>query len=243
MKHALCAALALLATLPAHADNTEAQHWNVGLAATATQSPFVGGDTVISDKPVTVDDSNFDISGATWSFNKTPQREFYVGVGLDDWDYKRGDSAALQDMKSLERAINLQVGGAWQVASGNVSADLAQDVAGAHKGAQAKVRYTQRLAQPYAAVRPYAEVQWLSADMTDYYVGVDASEAKAGRPAYQADAAMALKAGVTLEQPLSPRLTLVGEANVTGYDKAVSDSPIIDNSTIWGGALGLAYRW
>jgi len=46
MKNALCAALALLATVQTPA-NAEPRQWNVGLAATATQSPFVGGDTQI----------------------------------------------------------------------------------------------------------------------------------------------------------------------------------------------------
>ncbi|WML89275.1 MipA/OmpV family protein [Thiothrix lacustris] len=242
MKYALCAALALLATLPAHADDNTAEGWNVGLAATMSQSPFVDGDNALGGKPVMLSNDEFDIAGPTLSFNATPQREFYVGAGLDSWDHERGDSPTLQDMKSLDRAINLRVGGAWKLASGNATVDLAQDVT-AHKGAQVKARYTQRLAGSYAAVRPYVEAQWLSADMTDYYVGVDADEVKAGRPAYQADAALALKAGLLLEQPISKRLTLVGEANVTGYDSAISDSPIIDNSTIWGGALGVAYRW
>ncbi|MGB5597083.1 MipA/OmpV family protein [Thiothrix litoralis] len=243
MKYTLCAAMALLATLPAHADDSATAGWNVGLAATVSQSPFVDGDAALSGKPVMLGNNEFDIAGPTLSLSATPQREFYIGAGLDDWDYERGDSPTLQDMKSLDRAINLRVGGAWKLASGSATVDLAQDVAGAHKGAQVKARYTQRLAGSYAAVRPYMEAQWLSADMTDYYVGVDADEVKAGRPAYQADAALALKAGVLLEQPISKRLTLVGEANVTGYDSAISDSPIIDNSTIWGGAMGVAYRW
>ena len=41
MKNALCAALALLATAQTPV-NAEPRQWNVGLATTANQSPFVG---------------------------------------------------------------------------------------------------------------------------------------------------------------------------------------------------------
>jgi outer membrane protein len=241
MKYALCAALALLATAQTPAISAEPRQWNVGLAATADQSPFVGGDTQIGVKPVIIKENGFDIAGPAWSFSATAEREFYIGAGLDEWDADRGDSPALQDMTELDRAINLRVGGAWKLATGTVSTDFAQDVA-AHEGAQAKLRYTYHPDTPLN-LRPYAELQWLSADLTDYYVGVDAAEAKAGRPVYQADDSLALKVGVKMEKPLNDRLTLVGGVSATGYGSAIADSPIIDSSTVWGGYAGAAYRW
>ncbi|OQX04444.1 MAG: hypothetical protein BWK73_36175 [Thiothrix lacustris] len=241
MKYPLCAALALLATAQMPAVSAEPRQWNVGLAATTDQSLFVGGDAQIGVKPVIIKENGFDIAGPAWSFSATPAREFYIGAGLDEWDHERGDSPALQDMAELDRAINLRVGGAWKLATGTVSADLAQDVA-AHEGAQAKLRYTHHPDTPLT-LRPYAELQWLSADLTDYYVGVDAAETKAGRPAYQADAALALKLGVTVEKPITERLTLVGGVSATGYDSTIADSPIIDSNTVFGGYAGAAYRW
>lgn len=241
MKYALCAALAFLATVQTPANAAEPRQWNIGLAATVDQSPFVGGDTQIGVKPVIIKENGFDITGPAWSFSATPAREFYIGAGLDEWDAERGDSAALQDMAKLDRAINLRVGSVWKLTTGTISADLAQDVA-AHEGVQAKLRYTHHPDMPLN-LRPYAELQWLSADLTDYYVGVDAAEAKADRPAYQADDSLALKVGVKMEKPLSRRLTLVGSVSANSYDSAIADSPIIESNTVWGGYAGAAYRW
>lgn len=219
-----------------------AKQWDVGLAVTARQSPFVGGDTELGAKPVFADESGFDIPGPTLSPLHTPNATYYLGIGLDEWDHERGNSAQLKDMHELDRAINLRVGGAWKVLNGVTLFDIAQDMT-AHKGTQLKARYTFN-PEPYQAIfRPYGEVQWLSDKVTDYYVGVNADEAKVGRPAYQADAAFAFKAGVAIEQPLSPKLTLVGDATVTAYDSEISDSPIIERSSVWSGALGLRYRW
>lgn len=219
-----------------------AKQWDVGLAVTASQSPFVGGDTQLGAKPVLLDSSGFDIPGPALALLKAPRAHYYIGVGLDDWDHERGGSAELKDMHELDRAINLRVGGAWKVLNGVTLFDLAQDMT-AHKGTQLKARYTFN-PEPYQATfRPYGEVQWLSDKVTDYYVGVKADEAKADRPAYQADAAFALKAGIEVQQPLSPKLTLVGDAAITAYDSQISDSPIIERSSIMSGYLGLRYKW
>lgn len=219
-----------------------AKQWDVGLAVNARQSPFVGGDTQWGAKPVFADKSGFDIPGPALTLLKTSRANYYIGASLDDWDHERGSSAQLKDMHELDRAINLRVGGAWKILNGVTLFDIAQDMT-AHKGTQLKARYTFN-PEPYQAIfRPYGEVQWLSDKVTDYYVGVSADEAKADRPAYQADAAFAFKAGVSVEQPLSPKLTLVADAAMTAYDSAISDSPIIERSSVWSGALGLRYRW
>lgn len=218
------------------------QPWDFGLALTARQSPFVGGDLQLGGKFVLSDESGFDIPGPAFSLLNTPRATYYLGLSLDEWDHKRGNSAQLQDMQELDLAINLRVGGAWKILNGVTLFDIAQDVM-AHKGTQLKARYTFN-PEPYQALfRPYGELQWLSAKVTDYYVGVNADEAKVGRPAYQADAAFAFKAGVAIEQPLSPKLTLVGEAAITAYDSAISNSPIIERANLWSGALGLRYTW
>ena len=235
--------IACLFPLYAHAETAAPRTWDVGLAVTANQSPFVDGDTVISARPVKLNNSGFDIPGITWSFSKAPQREFYVGAGLDEWDHERGDSQTLSDMRKLDRAVNVRVGGAWKLPSGVANVDVAQDVANAHKGTQAKLRYTHNPEPHQASVRPYVEAQWLSSQLTDYYVGVDAAEVKAGRPAYQAGSAVALKTGLTLRKALTPKLTLVGGVDATHYGSAITDSPLVERSTVWGTYAGMTYRW
>ena len=236
MKKKLCLLACALFPILAQAEQ------GLGLAVTARQSPFVGGDTQIGAKPVLLDRSGFNIDGPALSLLSSANSTYYIGAGLDEWDENRGDSAALADMKDLDMAINLRVGGAWKVGSGVTLFDIAQDVT-AHKGTQIKARYTFN-PEPYQAkLRPYGELQWLSADVTDYYVGVKATEAKIGRPTYKADAGFAFKAGVTMEQPLTPHLNLIGDAAITAYSSEITDSPIIERSSVWGGAVGLRYDW
>ncbi|MBU0654165.1 MAG: MipA/OmpV family protein [Gammaproteobacteria bacterium] len=234
--------LLLLAPCVALADVDSLLPSDLGLGVKVRQSPFVGGDSETSVTFTGTDRDGFDISGPAWSFSKSDTQRLYLGAGLDEWDHERGDSEQLRDMHELDRAINLRVGAAWKLASGVVNAEVGQDVA-AHKGAQAKARYTLNSLSEQVSLRPYVEGQWLSSDLTDYYVGVDADEAKAGRPAYQADDGLALKAGIRLEKPLTGKWALVGEVDATRYDAAITDSPIVEKGTLWGGKLGLSYQW
>lgn len=233
----------LLLMSNAHAaDSNNDSNWNLGLAITTQQSPFIDGDARQGIRPIRLSDNPFKTQGISLPLTQTEQHKVYIGLGLDEWDHKRGDSPALADMKELDRAVNVRIGAATKINQrGIASIDIAQDVAGAHKGTQAKLRYTH---VPQAkTIQPYAELQWLSSDVSDYYVGVDASEVKANRPAYQADDALAVKAGMNIEHAINKRTTLIGGVDVTHYDKAISDSPIIEEDTIWGANIGVAYEW
>jgi outer membrane scaffolding protein for murein synthesis (MipA/OmpV family) len=218
------------------------KQWDIGLVATATQTPYVGGDTVVSARPIVRAADGFDIPGLSWSFSKQPKREIFLGTALDEWDYKRGDSTQLKDMHDLKQAVNLRLGATWKQAKGVTNLEIGQDIR-AHKGQQAKVRFTYNPAPYDAKLRPYVEGQWLSSKMADYYVGVNADEAKVGRPAYEAGNAFAFKAGLKYERPLTQRITLNAGLDGTTYSKEITDSPIIARDVVWGTYAGATYRW
>lgn len=236
----LCTALA--SSIPVlHAETAPDNSLNIGLTVTVQESLFNGGDTSFGVRPTRLNKDGFYIEGLTLPVQSGPMHTLYVGVGLDEWDFERGDSDELQDMDELDRAINLRAGGAWKLPSAVLSADVAGDVAGSHGGLQTKLRYTRMLSEN-TIFRPYAELQWFSADMTDYYFGVNANEVTANRPAYEADSALGAKAGVDMNFPLSPRWELVAGVHLTGYDSEITNSPIVDKDMVWGGGIGLVYK-
>lgn len=241
MKAALCAGLLLLTTSLPLAAESSSEAWQIGLAVTSKQSPFRDGEAQLGIKPVVIKETGFDIRGPALALHQAPQRELYIGLGLDDWDSKRGDSPLVRDLPKLDTAVHVRLGSAWKLPNGSFNAELAQGL-NAHQARHAKLRYTHH-PRTLFRLRPYVEWQWLEADMVDYYVGVLPAQVQPQRPAYRPKAAQALKGGVRLDYALSQRLTLVVEAEATGYDKAITASPLIAKDAIWGGAVGLAYRW
>nr|CAA6814936.1 MAG: Unknown protein [uncultured Thiotrichaceae bacterium] len=234
----LCAALAYNTPL-LHADTNKPI--NLGTTIKVQESLFDGGDTSFWVRPARLNQDGFYLEGAVLPFQAGPAHTLYVGVGFDDWNYKRNDSEVLKDMDDLDRAINLRAGGALKLPSAVMSADLAGDVAGTHESFQAKLRYT-RMLSSNTTFRPYAELQWFSADVTDYYFGVNANEVTADRPAYEADSALAAKVGLDLNFPLSPRWELVAGVSLTHYGSEITDSPIVDKDQVWGAGIGLVYK-
>jgi len=234
----LCAALAYNIPL-LHADTNKPI--NLGATIKVQESLFDGGDTNLRVRPARLNQGGFYLEGAVLPFQAGPAHTLYVGIGFDQWSHERGDSDELKDMDELDRAINLRAGGAWKLPSSVVSADIAADVAGAHEGFKAKLRYT-RMISSDTTFRPYAELQWSSADVTDYYFGVNANEVADNRPAYEADSALAAKVGLDMNFPLSPRWELVAGVHLTRYDSEITDSPIVDKDQVWGGGIGLVYK-
>ena len=228
-------------------ENTEqsANSWFYGVTVGVRQSPFAGGKESVSISPTRLKHGGgLRLNGLARTVYRQPKFNVYLGIGLDEWSAGRDDSAALADMDELDRAINVRAGIATALAGGWVTAEAAKDLAGAHKGMQAKLRYTANIGGSEThEIRPYVEAQWLSAELTDYYVGVDSHEVIAGRPQYTADADLTLKAGVGYRYRLSENFTFLGGVHATHYGAEISDSPIIDSDLIWKTSVGLAYRW
>ena len=166
--------------------------WHIGVVGNLSESPFIGGEKRLSLSPTRLKQGGLRLNGFAWPVYQPDDFKVYLGAGLDEWNYERDDSPELEDMNELDRAINLRAGIATTLGSGWATAEIAKDLAGAHEGLQAKVRYTHGLLAGKHEIRPFAEVQWLSAELTDYYVGVDSDEVKANRPAYSADSDIAL---------------------------------------------------
>lgn len=224
------------------ADDNINPSWNFGPAIKASQSPFIGGNTHVSPTVVGVADKTFLSRGAILPFYKTENQRYYVGASLGEWDTERGDSLQLNGMNDLDREINARVGTAWRNQVGVTDLEILKDIA-AHKGIQARLRHTYTPQEGKAVWWPFAELQWMSEDVTDYYTGVNADEVALTRPAYQTGSDYALKAGITMEYPIATKLTLIGGIELTHYGDEINNSPIIDKNNLWGGSLGVSYRW
>ncbi|CAA6806811.1 MAG: Outer membrane scaffolding protein for murein synthesis, MipA/OmpV family [uncultured Thiotrichaceae bacterium] len=226
----------------AAASDAENSLWDFGLGVKATQSPFVGGDTSVSASVVRVTNKKFLTRGPVFPIYKRENHQYYLGANIGEWDTNRNDNAQLSGMKDLDLEINARAGVAWRSQKGVTDLEILKDVT-AHKGIQARLRHTYAPETERAVWLPFAELQWMSADVTDYYTGVDAAEVALGRPAYETDSDYAIKAGIKVQHPLATKLTLVGTAELIHYGGKIADSPIIEKNNVWGGSLGVSYRW
>ncbi|MEZ5448050.1 MAG: hypothetical protein R3E89_03170 [Thiolinea sp.] len=103
-----------LAAADSDSDATTTSRWNLGLEATLSASPFVGGESRWKFSPVRLNSDGFTVSGPSLVLYQQPRWRLFTAIGTDELDYERNDSPQLRDMDELERAINLRLGVAWK---------------------------------------------------------------------------------------------------------------------------------
>jgi outer membrane protein len=159
-----------------------------------------------------------------------------IGLDPDKEDAWRG----LDERKAgFDAGVSLL----WQTGVGEFDLQLLTDVSNRSDGQEVLLSYAYPITQGAWTLRPEVGVSWQSSDLNDYYFGVDADEARAGRAAYEADAGVTPFVGVELEYAVSTQTHLIGGFGYGRLGDEISDSPIVDARSVGGAYLGLTYTF
>lgn len=217
----------------------------IGLGVVHSSEPYCGFSRKIILLPMlTYFDRNLMWVGPQASYRLADVRDLSVRALLryDFSGYEGDDSPLFEGMANrdgsleaglmLDQAIDRNLG---------VRVSLTTDVLGTHDGEEirAAVRYRFRVGK--LAVTPALGVTWQGAEKVDYYFGVPPAEAAAGRPAYDADAALNWEIGVSLLYFYNSRITLVALPRLDYLDAPIRDSPLVSGNLMLSGILGLSY--
>ena len=156
--------------------------------------------------------------------------------------YKASDAAIFNGMSNRKPSLLLGVGAKAMTPIGQVWLEAGADATGNSKGLRTEVGIGWRTALGDWNVSPYVSAQHNSAKLVNYYYGVTAAEAAAGRPAYDAGAATNFNLGVSASTDLSPSLSLVLGARYRAYGASIRQSPLIDSPGSVSGTASLLYR-
>lgn len=156
-----------------------------------------------------------------------------------DTGYDAGDSPALTGMQDRKNSVWLGTKLQWKGALAHTSLEWLGDGSRRSKGQQIRL-WTETLVQagPVRIV-PRVGLQWLDAKYVDYYYGVSASEARAGRAAYQGKSAFNPEIGARFLYNLTPSQSTFVDVSATALGSSIKRSPIVERS--WVPALRLGY--
>jgi MipA family protein len=160
--------------------------------------------------------------------------------------YKASDAAIFTGMARRKPSLLLGVGTKFATPIGQVWLEAGTDVSGNSKGLRTEVGLGWRIDSDTAigkwSLRPYVSAQNNSSKLINYYYGVTAAEAAAGRPAYNAGAATNFNIGLSASTDLSPNISLVLGARYRGYGASIRQSPLIDGPGGLSGTASVLYR-
>ncbi len=242
----VCAPWSALAQ-PAAAPNTT----KVGLGLSFNDEGYKGLGVRTTLLPaVQIQTPRFSLRGTSAEYIVTdPLRsDFSVNLRADALlqGHKSSDAAIFAGMASRKPSLLLGVGAKFFTPVGQVWLEAGNDVTGNSKGLRTEVglgwRIDTRTALGQWSLSPYVSAQNNSAKLANYYYGVTASEAAAGRPSYEAGSTTNFNLGVSAATDLTPSLSLVLGARYRAFGSGIRQSPLMDSAGGLSGSASLLYR-
>lgn len=217
----------------------------VGLAALVENEGYKDGGTETEPLPVLFyQGDRLRVLGPQLTYRVLGDRRTNIGLRVDyRFDgYDKDDGAIFEGMAERKSGIAAGVAGQVHVGVGNVYYSLAKSIS-ASKGMYGSVQYGIPVDVAGWTVTPRAGVEFFNAKYADYYFGVRADEARAGRPAYTPGRALNLDLGVDLHRDIGRHHTVFGSVKYRRYDSAIKDSPLMEKSGSPRLNIGYLYRF
>ena len=149
--------------------------------------------------------------------------------------------ASLAGMNQRDSGIDLGLAMRNRQSWGNLSAELVHDIGGTSKGTEARFGYSYDWASGPWTLKPSLTFAVRDARLNNYYYGVQASEAAAGRPAYSPGAGVNTTVGLYGTYDLTQRWRLLAGVSATVLSKGIKESPIVQRSVLPAVYVGAAY--
>jgi MipA family protein len=245
-------ALAVIGTLTmstaAHGQDDERGGFGLGLIGMSGDSPYGFTDTTAVPF-IDFDSTYFRLSGASadlklpWISNDTLsfalRANLFSGQG-----YKPSDDPSLAGM--AERRGGFWAGGAldWKLGEVEMSLEALADVSGDSDGRKLTAGVSRMFVLgDRFTVTPRLGTAWMNDAGVDYYYGVTAAEATAGRAAYSGSSTVNVEAGLGLGYMLTENQMLLLDLSATRLGDGIADSPIVPDDTLTLVSLGYLFRF
>ena len=247
-----CAAPAF-AQQPPGRDEPEGSSWGLGLAVISGQKAYKGMDRKTRAVPmlsfenryVKLSGPNLELKlrdlewGDSQRLNVGVVAKLFGGGG-----YEAGDSPALAGMAERKSGVWAGAKIEWENGLADVKLEWLGDAASKSKGQRLVVGVERKwmLSQSLMLV-PQVSAEWVDKKAVDYYYGVRAGEATAGRPAFVGQATVNADVSLAALYRFDRRQSLMLNVGVKALGKEIKDSPIVGRSTENRVMLGYLYRF
>jgi outer membrane protein len=161
--------------------------------------------------------------------------------------YEESDSASLVGMKDRSGTVEAGLAAQWRLKRFErfekivLSCQVFTDLLNEHGGQEINLRMKKPYRWRMIFIAPYLGVSLHSDTFSNYYYGVDASEAIAGRPEYNLGWTANWQAGLALRVGLTPNIMVNTMFGLELLDQQITDSPIVDQDARFFSMVGIAY--
>lgn len=140
---------------------------------------------------------------------------------------------------AIEVGIETLIDGEW----GTATLRAFHDVSGTHDGYELSADFSKRWTSGRYSFAPMLGVSYKSADLNDYYWGVNPEESNIALPPYRAGAGFAFQGGLLANYYVTRNLRLAVSLNYERLPDDVAESPLAEDDYVLGYFSGLAWTF
>ncbi len=140
---------------------------------------------------------------------------------------------------SFDSGIEFIVRGNW----GQLKLDWTTDTINRHNGQEVDLAYRYNYERGRWSFSPYLNWTWQDENLTNYYYGVSAVEARPDRPAYSPGEAYNFGYGMNTSYQLTDRTLFFANVGLEKIDPTLAQSPLVEESMMWAALIGGTYMF
>ncbi len=162
------------------------------------------------------------------------------------WRFQQLDPSTDPIFEGLERRHQTLDGGFqanYKSGIGDFTLDWVTDTLDKHNGQDLQFTYRYDFTRGAWSFSPFVSWGWQSENLANYYFGVSEAEATAERPAYNVGEAQYFILGMNTSWQLTDRILLFGNVGFGGSDRAIEDSPLVENPNFSQAFVGGTYMF
>jgi outer membrane protein len=234
-------------------DEPEGSSWGLGLAVVSGQKAYKGTDRETRALPmlsfenryVKLSGPNLELKLPGLELGDSQRLNFGIVAKLfGGGGYEASDSPTLAGMAERESGVWAGAKVEWENDVADVKLELLGDASGKSKGQRVVLGVGRKwMLGPSVMLMPQVGVEWVDKKYVDYYYGVRAGEATAGRAAYIGKATLNPEISLTGIYRFDKHQSLMLNVGVKSLGKGIKNSPIVDRSTENRVMLGYTYRF
>ena len=221
----------------------------LGLALRTSTSPYMGGGTRYDLVPLYLyEGERFFLHANRVGVKLFNDGDRSSGQRFDLFVEQRFEGFPAENMPislagMTPRDSGIDLGLAYRLSRswGTLRAELVKDVGSASRGYEARLGYGYEWRSGPWSLRPDVSVSWRDAKLNNYYYGVRANEAVAGRTAYAPGSGTQAQLGLYGSYDVSERWRLLAGVSATMLGASVKNSPIVQKSVLPAVYIGAAY--
>jgi outer membrane protein len=247
-----CAAPAF-AQQPPGKDEPEGSSWGLGLGVMSAQKAYKGMDRETRALPmlsyenqyVKLSGPNLELKLPGLDLSDSQRLNFGVVTKLfGGAGYEASDSPALAGMAERKSSVWAGAKVEWENDVADVKLELLGDASGKSKGQRVVLGLERKwMLSPKLMLVPHVGVEWVDKKYVDYYYGVRASEATAGRAAYAGKATLNPEISLSGIYRFDKQQSLMLNVGLKSLGKEIKNSPIVGRSTENRVMLAYMYRF